>query len=65
MSIGFKLNLYDQCMANHTVQGQQHTICWHVDDIKLSHVYKQVQDDFEEWFIWKYDTDQIETLVKN
>ena len=35
--IGFKLNPYDPCTANRSVNGSQHTIVWHVDDIKSSH----------------------------
>jgi len=37
---GFKLNEYDQCMANKTINGKQCTIIWHVDDLKISHVEK-------------------------
>jgi len=34
---GFKLNPYDPCIANKTVNGKQCKICWHVDDNKISH----------------------------
>ena len=37
-SSGFKLNPYDPCVANKTVNGNQMTVCWHVDDLKVSHV---------------------------
>ena len=37
-SSGFKLNPYDPCVANKTVKGNQMTVCWHVDDLKVSHV---------------------------
>jgi hypothetical protein len=37
-SNGFKLNPYDACVANKTVNGKQMTICWHVDDLKVSHM---------------------------
>ena len=33
----FKLNLYDGCVANKIVNGKQITICFHVDDYKISH----------------------------
>ena len=33
---GFKLNPYDSCVANKTVNGKQMTVCWHVDDLKVS-----------------------------
>ncbi len=34
---GFKLNPYDGCVANKIVKGKQITICFHVDDCKISH----------------------------
>jgi hypothetical protein len=43
MGIGFKLNPYDPCVANKTVKLKQMTLCWHVDDMKVSHAMpKQV-----------------------
>ena len=39
---GFTLNPYDSCVANKDVDGQQCTITWHVDDLKISHVDEQV-----------------------
>ena len=47
-SIGFELNPYDPCVANRTVNGKQHTITFHVDDIKSSHVDPKVNDEFKE-----------------
>ena len=41
-SIGFKMNPYDTCVVNKTINGKQFTITWHVDDLKLSHVEKEV-----------------------
>ena len=55
--IGFALNAYNPCVANRMVQGSQHTVCWHVDDIKSSHVSSKVQDEFEDWLIDMYDKD--------
>ena len=37
-SIGFVINPYDPCIANLIVDRKQHTITWHVDDLKSSHV---------------------------
>jgi hypothetical protein len=34
---GFKLNPYSGCVANKTVKGIQITVCFHVDDCKISH----------------------------
>ena len=42
---GFKVNDYDQCIANKTINGRQCTIIWHVDDLKISHVDKKVVED--------------------
>ena len=36
---GFVLNPYDPCVANKTLPcGNQITICWYVDDLKISSV---------------------------
>jgi Reverse transcriptase (RNA-dependent DNA polymerase) len=40
--LGFKLNPYDPCVANKMINGKQCTICWYVDDLKISHVDPQV-----------------------
>jgi hypothetical protein len=43
--LGFKINKYDKCVVNKTVDGKQCTIVWHVDDLKLSHVSSSVLED--------------------
>ena len=35
--MGFEINPYDPCVANMMVEGGQITVCWHVDDLKISH----------------------------
>ena len=45
-AIGFQVNPYDPCVANRIIENQQHTVIWHVDDLKSSHVNKKVNDDF-------------------
>jgi hypothetical protein len=35
---GFKINPYDLCVANKTIDRKQCTVVWHVDDLKISHV---------------------------
>ena len=40
-AVGFKLNPYDPCVANKEINGSQMTVCWHVDDLKISHVDKR------------------------
>ena len=42
--MGFKLNPYDLCVANSIINEKQCTICWYVDDNKVSHVEKKVVD---------------------
>ena len=39
---GFEINKYDQCIANKVVNGKQCTVCWHVDDTKISHADKNI-----------------------
>jgi hypothetical protein len=46
---GFKLNPYDGCVANKTVNGKQITICFHVDDCKISHKSTKVVDESIDW----------------
>ena len=33
---GFRINPYDPCVANKMLDGKQLTVCWHVDDLKIS-----------------------------
>ena len=35
---GFKVNLYDPCVANKIVNVSQMTVCWHVDYMKVSRI---------------------------
>jgi hypothetical protein len=42
--IQFTINPYDPCVANKILDGKQMTICWHVDDLKASHVKTNVMD---------------------
>ena len=43
---GYVFNPYDACVANKMVKGKQHTVVFHVDDLKCSHVDPQVNDNF-------------------
>ena len=36
-NIGFEINPYDPCVTNKMVNCHQMTICWNVDDLKVSH----------------------------
>ena len=44
MDIGFVINPYDPCVANKMIDGKQMTILFHVDDCKLSHCKRKVND---------------------
>ena len=52
--IGYEVNPYDPCVANKIINGKQHTISWHVDDLKSSHVDPKVNDDFHKWLQKEY-----------
>ena len=49
LSYGFALNPYDLCFANKMVNSEHLTICWHVDDLKSSHIDPKVNDEFLQW----------------
>ena len=53
-SKGFKLNPYP-CIANKQVKGVQLTVCFHVDDCKISHVSPKVVDETIEWLRSEYE----------
>ena len=53
-SYGFVFNPYDPCVANKIVDGTQHTIRFHVDDLKSSHMKAKVNDLFLKWLNEKY-----------
>jgi hypothetical protein len=53
-SKGFKLNPYVTCMANKQVNGEQLTVCFHVDDFKISHLTSKVVDKTIEWLQSEY-----------
>ncbi len=54
--IGYVLNPYDPCVSNKMINGQQMTICWHIDD--LFHGYKdhKVVSDTISWLQNRYET---------
>ena len=43
--MGFKINPYDRCVANKEINGKQCTVVWYVDDVKISHVDRNVNLD--------------------
>ena len=58
-SIGFKVNPYDPCVANRIINGKQHTVTWHVDDLKSSHVDPKVNDEFLGWLEKMYGDPKV------
>lgn len=59
-SIGFKVNLYNPCVANRIVNSKQHIVTWHVlDDLMSSHVDPKVNDESLNWLKSKYASDEI------
>eukprot|EP00957_Ditylum_brightwellii_P134948 10289042-Ditylum_brightwellii.AAC.1 len=48
-SIGFEINPYNVCVANRMVNGKQHMVTWHVNDVKSSHVNPKVNNEFHHW----------------
>jgi hypothetical protein len=58
-SIGFKVNPYDPCVSNCIVNRKQHTVPWHVNNLKSSHVDSKVNDQFLQWFENMYASNDI------
>jgi len=54
--VGFELNPYDRCVANKMIKGKQMTICFHVDDCKLSHCIPKVMDDMIQYLRDEYES---------
>ena len=53
---GYKVNPYDACVWNKSIGGKQCTICFHVDNCKISHVLEKVVDDMIEWLRKQYES---------
>ena len=47
--MGFVVNLYDPCVAIRMVNVSQMIMCWHVDDLKVSHKDKFINTQFATW----------------
>jgi hypothetical protein len=63
MEEGFTLNPYDECGANKMINGQQCTIVWHVDDLKISHVSEEVTEQIVELLQVKYGSPDAPVTV--
>lgn len=54
ISLGYEINPYDWCVANKIIDGEQHTVGWHVDDFILTHKNSKVNDQLIDWLSNKY-----------
>jgi hypothetical protein len=54
--IDFLINLYDPCIANKMIEGEQMNICFHIDDCKLSHRKTKVMDSNIEYIRQEYES---------
>ena len=55
--MGFKVNRHARCVANKIIDGKQCTICWYVDNTKISHMDpKEVDEVIKGEEIWKNDS---------
>jgi hypothetical protein len=54
--IGFVFNPYDPCVANKVINKKQMTICFHVDNCKLSHESPKVMDKMIKWLRQEYES---------
>jgi hypothetical protein len=50
----YKINPYNCCVANKVVKGKQVTICFHIDDCKISQESSAVIDDTIAWLRTEY-----------
>jgi hypothetical protein len=53
---GYEANPYDPCVWNKTIKGKQCTICFHVDDCKISHASEAVVGQTIEWLRKNYES---------
>jgi hypothetical protein len=54
MKQGYKINLYNGCVVNKVVKRNQVTICFHINDCKISHKSSAVIDNTITWLRTKY-----------
>ncbi len=53
---GFTVNLYDPCVWNRVIVGKQMTLCFHVNDYKISHLDPKVVDYTIAWLHDEYQS---------
>ena len=62
--IRFNIHPYDPYVAKRMMQGNWHTVIWHVDDLKSSHVKPKVNNKFLLQLHNKYANDKIGNIGK-
>ncbi len=53
---GFTVNRYDPCVWNRVIIGKQMTICFHVDDCKISYLDPKIVDYTIAWLRNEYES---------
>ena len=56
---GYKVNPCDVCIVKKTIKGKKHTLTWHTDDVKASHVDSNANDKFYKWAEKKHGSDDL------
>ena len=62
--IGYQINPYDPCVANKQIGDNQHTIMWHVDDLKSSIKDPKVNDKFIVWLNKEFGKEKEVTVTR-
>jgi hypothetical protein len=53
---GFNMNPYNPCVWNKEIDGKQCTVCFHVNNCKISHVRSSVVDNIIKWLQPRYES---------
>ena len=54
--IGFEINPYGMCVFNKSINGSHMTICFHLDNYKLSHHKREASDFIIEWLFQDHES---------
>ena len=60
----FKLNMYNEFVANVEIDGHQCTILWHANDTKISHIDTKVADGINKKLKKSYDKEELLILTQ-
>ncbi len=56
---GFSVNPYEPCVTNKVINGNQMTVTWHVDDLKVSHVEEAEVKKFGDFLIANFEKNDL------